>query len=251
MPYSHYQEIDRKQAFKQIRHLLTGAALLAATAGFINAVSLGFFRTPVSHMTGAVSHLGIDIAEMRPEEAMTSASIVLGFLAGALLAGLVVGAWKLIPSRRYGVALMIEGLLLALATGLLVNKTRLALPVVAMACGLQNATASSYCGLMIRTTHVTGTVTDIGVMLGHWIRHRQIDTWKLRFLVTLFLSFGAGGWAGALANMHFGPQALGVAAAGCIIAGAIFWFVTHRGIVDLMQGAVPRPPRTSSFPTDR
>ena len=250
MPYTNYQEIDRKQAFKRIRHLLAGAALLAATAGFINAVSLGFFRTPVSHMTGAVSHLGLDIAEMRPLEMATSASIVLGVLLGALLAGLVVGAWQLIPSKRYGVALMLEGLLLGLATGLLVNRTRLALPVVAMACGLQNATASSYCGLMIRTTHVTGTVTDIGVMLGHWIRHRQIDTWKLRFLVTLFLAFGAGGWAGALANLQFGPRVLGVAAAGCTVAGAVFWFVTHRGIVDLMQSEMPRAPRTSSFPTD-
>lgn len=249
MPYSHFQGIDRKQAFRQIRHLLLGASLLAGTAGFINAVSLGFFRTPVSHMTGAVSHLGIDIAEQRPEEAVASAGIVLGFLAGAILAGLVVGALKLVPSRRYGVALMIEGALLALATGLLLNKTRYALPVVALACGLQNAMASSYCGLMIRTTHVTGTVTDIGVMLGHWIRHRQIDTWKLRFLVVLFLSFGVGGWFGALVNIHFGPKSLALAAGGCLVSGALFWFVTHRGIVDLVQGAAPTPPRTSSFPS--
>lgn len=249
MPYSHPQGIDKTQAFRRIRHLLPGAALLAAGAGYINTVSLGFFHTPVSHMTGAVSHLGLDVAAGRFRDVATSASIVIGFLGGAMLAGLIVGAWKLIPSRRYGVALMVEGALLAFATVLLVGKTRFALPAVAMACGLQNATASSYCGLMIRTTHVTGTVTDIGVMLGHWLRHGQIDWWKLRFLLALFGAFGVGGFFGAVADIRFGPLCLAIASAGCTVAGGIFWFVTHRGIVDLMQDAAPRPPRTGSFPS--
>lgn len=248
MPYSHPQGFDRNQAFRRIRHLLPGTALLAGTAGYVNTVSLGFFRTPVSHMTGAVSHLGLDAANGRFGDMMTSGAIILGFLLGAMLAGLLVGAWKLIPGRRYGIALMVEGALLALATSLLVNKTRYALPAVAMACGLQNAMASSYCGFMIRTTHVTGTVTDIGVMLGHWLRHRQIDLWKLRFLVLLFLSFGLGGWLGAVADVRFGPMCLGLAAAGCTLSGGIFWFVTHHGVVDLMQDAAPKPPRTGSFP---
>jgi uncharacterized membrane protein YoaK (UPF0700 family) len=153
-----------------------------------------------------------------------------------------------LPSKRYGTALIIEGLLLALGSALLVNRTRLALPVVAMACGLQNAVATSYCGLMIRTTHITGTVTDIGVLLGHWFRHRQIQFWKLRFLMLLVLSFGLGSWLGALANLKLGPQCLTIAAIGCILAGIAFWFATHRGLVDVLQDADTQLPRTSSFP---
>ncbi len=248
MPYSHPQPVDRREAYRKIRHLLPGAAAFAGTAGYVNSVGLGFFLTPVSHMTGAVSHLGIDLAQGLWSDAWASLSIVLGFLAGAALAGIIVGAWQLIPNRRYGVALMVEGALLALATFLLITKQRLGLAAVAMACGLQNGTGSSYCGLIIRTTHVTGTMTDIGVMLGHWVRHRQIEWWKLRFLLTLVLAFGVGGWIGALANHHFGPMCLSLAAVGCTLAGGIFWFITHRGLVDLMQEASPQPPRTSSFP---
>jgi uncharacterized membrane protein YoaK (UPF0700 family) len=217
-------------------------------AGFINSTALGFFHTPVSHMTGAVSRLGIDLHGGHREDAFASLGIILGFLVGAMLAGLMVGALKLVPSRRYGVALMVEGALLSMATGLLIAQHRLGLPAVAMACGLQNAMASSYCGLMIRTTHVTGVVTDIGVMLGHWLRHRQIEFWKLGFLASLFGAFGLGGWIGVIADDRFGPAALGVPAVGCTLAGAIFWFVTHRGLVDLMQEAAPQPPRTGSFP---
>ncbi len=248
MPYSHPQGFDRQQAFRNVRHLLPGAVLLSATAGFINTVSLGFFRTPVSHMTGAVSHLGMDVAEAKGENVFTSASIILGFLAGATLAGLLVGALKLIPSRRYGAALMLEGLLVALATALLIGKHRYALPVISMACGLQNAMTSSYCGLMIRTTHVTGMVTDIGVMLGHWLRHREIEGWKLRFLVLVFLGFGTGGWLGAVADMRFGPACLFVVAAGCLLAGGGFLLATHHGVVQVMQNEDPKPPRSSMFP---
>jgi uncharacterized membrane protein YoaK (UPF0700 family) len=101
---------------------------------------------------------------------------------------------------------------------------------------------------MIRSTHVTGIVTDIGVMLGHWIRHRQIEGWKLLFLVGLFSAFGVGGFLGALADVRFGPVSLVVPSVGCILAGGIFWFITHRGLLDIFQDAAPLPPRTGSFP---
>jgi hypothetical protein len=131
---------------------------------------------------------------LRWPDAAASLNIVIGFVGGAMLAGMIVGAWKLIPGRRYGVAMIVEGCLLGAATWLFLHKHRLALPAVSMACGLQNAMSSSYCGLMIRTTHVTGIVTDIGVMLGHWLRHRQIEGWKLRFLLRVVLAFGFGCW---------------------------------------------------------
>jgi len=248
MPYSHPQPFEKSEVLQRVRHIKPGAIALAGTAGFINSVVLGFFHTPVSHMTGAVSHLGADLAAGRPSDAVASFSIIAGFIFGALGSGVLVGAWRLIPGRRYGVAMMLEGLLLASATWLLTHQYRIGLPLASAACGMQNAMSSSYCGLMIRTTHVTGTVTDIGVMLGHWLRHGQIQKWKLWFLMQIVMAFGTGGLLGALAELKLGPVALGVPALGCLVAGAIFWFITHAGLVELMQGAKSEPPRTGSFP---
>ena len=189
MPYSHPQPLDRNRAHQQVRHLLPGAVAFAMVAGYVNSVALGFFHTPVSHMTGAVSHLGIDFAEAKLWDAWASLSIVLGFLSGAILAGLIVGAWKLVPGRHYGVA-----------------------------------------------------------MMGHWMRHRQIDLWKLRFLGWVVIAFTVGGCVGAAADLRYGPRCLALAAAVVSCAGGIFWFITHKGLVDLMQDASPREPRTGSFP---
>lgn len=237
MPYSYPQPIDRQVAPKLLRHLAPGALALAATAGYVNSVVLGYFHTPVSHMTGAVSHLGLDLAGGALPDVTASLSIVLGFLGGAMLSGLLIGARKLSPGRRYGLALCLEGLLLTAATLLLSTRHRIGLPTVALACGLQNAMSSSYCGLAIRTTHVTGLVTDVGVMLGHWLRHRHVDWRKFRFLVLLFLAFGFGGFLGALADFELGSRALAVPAVGCTAAGLIVVWLVHRGYL-----TAPAPP---------
>lgn len=248
MPYSHPQPIDQQNGLRTIRHMLPGAMALAGMAGYINTVALGFFHSPVSHMSGTVSRMGVDMADGNWRDTNTAIWIVLGFIAGAALNGIVVGAWKLVPGRSYGVAMMIEGLLLSLACGLLVEQSRFALPLLSMACGLQNAMSSSYCGFIIRTTHVTGMVTDIGVMIGHWLRHRQVQAWKLRFLLTILSSFTVGGLIGALADVRFGPVCLVLPAFAILLAGATYWFMHHYGLVDVVQDMSPTTPPTASFP---
>jgi uncharacterized membrane protein YoaK (UPF0700 family) len=229
MPYSHPQALSREQALGRIGHLLPGALALAGMAGYINSIALGVFNSPVSHMTGAVSYLGIDVADGHLTDAVATLSIIVAFMVGAGLAGFIIGARELSPGRRFGAALVIEGCVLALATYLLTSGHHSGIPLVAMACGLQNGTTSSYFGLMIRTTHVTGTVTDIGVMMGHWLRHRHIERKKLVFMIGVVAAFGTGVWIGALANSRAGSVALAVASFGAAAAGAVIlafpsWF---------------------------
>jgi len=227
MPYSHPQPLTREEALGRIGHLLPGALAFAGTAGFINSIALGVFRSPVSHMTGAVSYLGIAMAGEHFRDAVATLTIISAFMVGAGSAGFIVGAENLAPGRRYGVALGCEGGLLVLAMMLLVSGRHSGISLIAMACGLQNATTSSYCGLMIRTTHVTGTVTDIGVMLGHWLRHQHIERRKLVFMIGLATAFGGGVWLGALADSRWGPASLAIAAAGCLLAGASIGLFPH------------------------
>ncbi|RYZ88213.1 MAG: DUF1275 domain-containing protein [Proteobacteria bacterium] len=247
MPYSYPQPLDKATIYREWKHILPGAMALAGTAGYINSIVLGFFATPVSHMSGAVSHLGLDIAQGKGHQAYTSLLIIIGFLFGSVLAGMFVGATKLGPSRRYGTVLMLEGVLLLGSTLLLLRNSVEGTMLAATACGLQNAMSSSYCGLMIRTTHVSGIVTDMGVMLGHWLRHRRIVTWKLKFLVALLVSFGMGGIIGASLNMRYGPACLLIAATGCFIAGAIFFMLMQQNQNEIEESVLPR---TSIFPND-
>ena len=74
---------------------------------------------------------------------------------------------------------------------------------------------TTYSTAIVRTTHVTGLVTDIGMLLGGAFRNlvlrkdrkkRRRGLWKLRILVPLTLGFFVGGILGALAFINIGTS---------------------------------------------
>lgn len=101
MPYSYPQPVDKATIYREWKHILPGMMALSGTAGYVNSVMLGFFDTPVSHMSGAVSRLELNVAKGHVEDSLGSLLIIFGFLFGAMMAGVFVGATKLVPSRRY------------------------------------------------------------------------------------------------------------------------------------------------------
>jgi uncharacterized membrane protein YoaK (UPF0700 family) len=78
--------------------------------------------------------------------------------------------------------------------------------------GLQNAIITKLSNVVIRTTHVTGMVTDIGIALGRivssWSRRAAVDLTPelatLRLLTSLIVLFFVGGVTGALGFKHAG-----------------------------------------------
>jgi uncharacterized membrane protein YoaK (UPF0700 family) len=81
--------------------------------------------------------------------------------------------------------------------------------------GLQNAIITKISNSRIRTTHVTGLVTDLGIELGklfYWNIEKEHppenmvlgNRIKLRLLASLLLMFFIGGLAGAFGFNHIG-----------------------------------------------
>lgn len=209
-----------------------GAAALAAIAGYVNVVMLGYYAVPVSHMSGAVSHLGFDIAVLDVRDMLFVLSIVGGFFLGALLSGLVLRNTAFRVGRAYGTMLFVEAALLAGAMGLAWVKSGAAVPMAAAACGLQNAMASSFRGLILRTTHVTGVVTDLGALLGNRLRGRQVQGWKFGLLLSILVAFLAGGVAGACAWQLFNMSALTLAVSACVLLGILtMWLAPARRVM--------------------
>jgi uncharacterized membrane protein YoaK (UPF0700 family) len=201
-----------------------GGGLLAGTAAFINALLLiSAFHVPVSHMTGAATMLGLDLAAGETAHLARILLILFCFLVGATASGALIGGVTLRLGRRYGIALMIEGLVLALAFWRLGSGDSLGLGLASAACGLQNGMASSYYGLTLRTTHVTGVVTDLGMLLGLRLRRHPVPWWKIRLLFVLLGSYLLGAWLGALSHGWLGEGSLLLAAAGLFVTGLAYF----------------------------
>lgn len=210
--------------------VVLGGAMLATVAGYVNAVMLGLLSVPVSHMSGAVSHLSMDAAAHDGLRVQQGAAVVAAFVLGAALSGALIGGQRLRPGRSYGVVLIGEGCVLLLASVLAMRGWMIAAPAAAaLACGLQNAMASSFHGLVVRTTHVTGIVTDLGVMLGHLVRRHRVRAADAILLASLLVGFFLGGGVGWLAETQLGPGAVAMAAPPCFLGGLGYylWRIGH------------------------
>ncbi|OBS00063.1 hypothetical protein BHQ23_06395 [Mycobacterium gordonae] len=92
-------------------------------------------------------------------------------------------------------------------------------PLAAAACGLQNGMISGLPEMPIRTTHFTGTTTDLGLLVALSRRH-GLDYWKAAILNTTVLLFVGGAVAGVVVGGRIGDRALTPAAVACLAFAA-------------------------------
>jgi uncharacterized membrane protein YoaK (UPF0700 family) len=197
-----------------------GGLVLTIVAGVINAVGfLGVHHQALSHMSGTVTTLGMELGRADYGVALHALAILAAFFAGCLVSGAVISQGTLRLGRRYGVTLTLESAALFLAVYFLRHESNMGDYLAALACGLQNAMVSSYSGSTMRTTHMTCMVTDLGIACGHFIRGDTVDWYKFRLYGVLFLGFFAGGVIGALSYGRFGYDTLLFPAALSGIAG--------------------------------
>jgi len=197
-------------------------ALLAFNAGAINAGGFLVVGMYTSHMTGFASMLADNLVLGNITLVLGAAGTLLAFVAGAACTAVLVN-WARQNHLRseYALPLLLEaGLLLVfgLLGATLNRQTPFAVPltvlVLAFTMGLQNALMSKISASQIRTTHMTGVITDMGIELGklfYWnqgarppelqVRANRI---KLRLHAMLLGAFMAGGVVGAAGFKYLG-----------------------------------------------
>lgn len=151
------------------------ACTLALIAGSLN--SAGFYTVGVfsANMTGNVSTLADEFALGDIITGTFYLAIVAAFVLGAVSSTLLTAIGKRRGiDRIYAFAVLIEALLLAL-----LGVADLFLPVVARSAvlafglsflmGAQNAIVTLISNARVRSTHVSGMATDVGIEIGHLI----------------------------------------------------------------------------------
>jgi uncharacterized membrane protein YoaK (UPF0700 family) len=191
------------------RWIWTGAWVLAFIAGIVNVVGLlGFEHQAITHLTGNTSLLAEALATGNLPATLHFAALIGAFVAGTTLSGFLIQDSTLQLGRRYGVALLLVSLFLFASVPLLQHGSAYGMYTAACACGLQNAMVSTYSGAVVRTTHVSGMFTDLGIFLGHALRRLPVDTRRLKLCLLVISGFLGGGIAGTFAFNGFGYSAL-------------------------------------------
>ncbi|MBC8003222.1 MAG: DUF1275 domain-containing protein [Opitutaceae bacterium] len=215
------------------RWILISGFLLAGNAGFINAIAfLGMSSEAVSHVTGAITKLGIEAENQNWEEGHPAVMMVSSFLFGSILCGLIIRENRLKAGQSYGAALLVESIFLFVSYFCFLANIRSAEYFASAACGLQNALVAGYGSVIIRTTNMTGLVTDVGMLLGQFfhlkpsnIHQRRQKMRRLMIASTLLGGFFVGAIYGNNAYREHGLNAVLAPAIGVGLAGvgSILW----------------------------
>lgn len=211
------------------RWVWLGSSVMALMAGAINAVGfLSFEHHGVTHLTGSTTLLGIAIAQGDVENLQHFIMVIGAFLVGCIFSGYLVKDSTLKLGRRYGFALLIEAAFLFAAVPFLNRNRETGMYLASCACGLQNGMVSTYSGAVLRTTHVSGLFTDIGIFLGQLLAGLKVDTRRLQLYVLLLASFLGGTILGAAGFGRLGNNVLLVPATVTGTVGLAYFIYQQR-----------------------
>jgi uncharacterized membrane protein YoaK (UPF0700 family) len=228
------------------------AISLSWVSGFTNVIALLACGSMVSHMTGTTTWFGQAVAGGEFKTSLFLGLTLLTFIIGAMLSAMLTeGARRRGIRSKYILPMLVEALLLAvfgiglhlLHTGKL-HASHAAIwwmvSAASMAMGLQNATITRISGNVVRTTHLTGVLTDLGmetvqyllwwrdkVKSRHWSRNGRIfkvsrrhpTVLRLLLLASIVGSFLLGVFIGSWVYVKWPSQAM----AGPI--AFLFWIV--------------------------
>lgn len=203
------------------------ATILAAVAGAINAAGFqatGFFS---ANMTGNVSALSDNLGLGRMAIVGLFGGLVAAFVFGAFVSGLLINAGRKRKAPAvYAYSIALEGLLLIGLGCLYVSsrefgRSQLFIMSLSLVMGLQNAATTRISNARVRTTHVSGMATDIGLacaglFASHQDRLNAYQTLRLH-LATIF-AFVVGGFFGVFLFVAMGGVVY-------MIAGALLLFI--------------------------
>lgn len=223
MPINYLAELTARD--RTTRANLHMGLALAFVAGALNAGGFLAIGRYTSHMTGFVSMAADHLVLSNFLLAAAAGLSVLSFVTGSATTALLLAyARQRNYANLYAIPLLLEALLLllfgvvgtslAMHAFITISMTAILLSYVM---GLQNALITKISGAQIRTTHLTGLVTDIGIELGrrlYWHRNQDrsgpliiAKRYQLRVHIGLVLCFFAGGIAGAWGFKYAGYSA--------------------------------------------
>ena len=212
--------------------------MLCFAAGSINGTAVLACDRFVTHVTGSVTRLGL--AQMRWVVALDFALVIFFFVCGAMLAGLSInGRVHRQLSPYHSVPLWIAATTITVVAlaghlgwlapfGSAVDEPGdfVFLCSLSFAMGLQNAAVATSTGMLVRTTHLTGPATDLGVHLAELVHARGQERTNARRHALLrlgkILAYATGAaTAASLAQLEFLALLI---PAGVIVAATLLSF---------------------------
>ena len=195
---------------RNINHNKKIASLLSLVAGIINVVGFLSVQRLTTNVTGHFAFFVDAVFKLQLLNSVTYFFYIFFFFLGSFVSSLLV---EIITrkNKRYIfiIPTLIESFILFtiafLGNFLLVNYSNLITFSLLFAMGLQNSLVTRISNAVVRTTHLTGLFTDLGIELSQLLfkknqKEKLISTIKLRLRIIAY--FFCGGITGGILFIH-------------------------------------------------
>lgn len=213
------------------KHNLQIASLLSFVAGLVNVVGFFSVQKLTTNVTGHFAFFVDEVFKRNFSDAFHVALFVFFFFFGAFAANFMVETYSRIRENQiFVLPIILEALILAVIafTGnfLIAENPDVIAYSLLFAMGMQNSLVTSISKSIVRTTHLTGLFTDMGIEFSQLFfykdkshKHRLITSIKLR--ITIIFMFFAGGLCGGILFDEFQIKTLILGSA--ILVGGLFF----------------------------
>lgn len=198
-------------------HNVQLAALLSVVAGVVNIVGVLSFKTLTTNVTGHFAFFSEELYRNNYMFALLSILYVISFLLGAFVANTTMELTSRGKAHfSYSLPIGIEISLLAFVSFFNFSFSTASVWLsctLLLAMGLQNALVTKISGSVVRTTHLTGLFTDLGIELSQAIFYKKINERKrlrrgILLKVIIIGGFFLGGIIGAFVYGWFERKTL-------------------------------------------
>ena len=193
--------------------------LLTFIAGFLNGVFFIIAGTAVSHHTGTITRVALTLSQGAVAEAAAFLLLILSFYIGACISGMLFHKSDCTFSKRYGILLLVFSTVF-FAIAVIRPPLQIVLIITCVILGIQNGMFIPYDGILIRTSHFSGYLTDAGLAMGKVMRGKRQELRRGVHYLSGIVCFAAGAAASA-----FTPSSSGFyVSAFLYFFTAIFYF---------------------------
>lgn len=219
------------------RHNLGLASLLSFVAGLVNVVGFFAVQKLTTNVTGHFAFFVDEVFKLNLLNAFHIALFVFFFFFGAFFANFMVETYSRIrESETYVFPILTEALIIAVIafTGnyLMKHDPDMIAYSLLFAMGMQNSLVTSISKSIVRTTHLTGLITDMGIEFSQLFFYKdKIHKSKLLnsigLRITIIVMFFVGGVTGGILFEHFGIRSL-ILGSVILVGGILYDFIKIR-----------------------
>ncbi len=212
---------------RTLSHNLKAASILSFVAGLVNVVGFLSVQKLTTNVTGHFAYFVEDFFRFQFSKSIIYLLYILFFLLGSFFSNFLIEIVDRTKERNVFIFPVLIEMLILITIGLfghlfIINYPEIIALALLFSMGLQNSLITTLSNTMVRTTHLTGLFTDLGIELSQLFFYKSQEQKKqlhgsIRLRLRIILFFFLGGTLAGL--IYFKTQLYS------LIIGAIILFI--------------------------